>query len=329
MLGEQSSQDSTSKSFEYHAEAEASGSASWGWGSANVSASGGVAGASKAAREEFSKNVSNAVTNNASRASSKRDVQVDTSLDVKLETTEEQAVERELENINVSRTLNFVFRQMNQEFLSLLHLVDLRVAYFNGYGESRVEVPLAELDDLLNTYIVDVNRAAVRAAVLGELAQIFDYTGQVNAAFVQTETLGSGASAVSYQRVDPTVTSTYSVAPGQPPVTVPGVIIAADSHVMRTDGVVVDSFLGLGLALDDYSIGLQTQAVRATQLENDRTQAEIDRVQLGISIIQSGDTAKAQLYQEIFPTQPIVNQIEQAVIGTSPGASNQPGPGPA
>ena len=111
--------------------------------------------------------------------------------------------------------------------------------------------------------------------------------------------------------------------------TVPGVIIAADSHVMRTDGVVVDSFLGLGLALDDYSIGLQTQAVRATQLENDRTQAEIDRVQLGISIIQSGDTAKAQLYQEIFPTQPIVNQIEQAVIGTSPGASNQPGPGPA
>lgn len=323
VLAEQSSQDSTSKSLEYHAEAEAQAKASWGWGSANVTASGGVSGASKAAREEFGKNVSNAVTNNATRASSRRDVQVDTSLDVKLEITEEQAVERELENINVSRTLNFVFRQMNQEFVSLLQLVDIRVAYFNGYGESRVEVPLPELDDLLNTYIVADHRDEVRAAITAELGQITDYTGQLNTTFVTTATLGSGRTAVSYLRVDPTVVSTYQPDPGRPPVTVPGVIVAADSHVMRTDGVVVDSFLGLGNALDDYSIGLQAQAVRASQLDNDRVQAEIDRMQLGISIIQSGDTARAQLFQEIFPTQPIVNQVEQAVIGTSPVTQSQ------
>ena len=315
---EASSQDSTSKSLEYHAEAEASGSASWGWGSANVTASGGVSGASQASREEFAKNVSNAVTNNATKASSRRDVQVDTSLDIKLEATEEQAVERELENINLSRTLNFVFRQMNQEFISLLHLVDVRVAYFNGFGESRVEVPLPELDDLLNTYILPANQQQVRDAIAGELAAITDYTGQVNTTFVQTQTLGSDTAAVSYFRVNPDAVSTYAPAPGAPPVTVPGVIMAADSHVMRTDGVVVDTFLGLGNALDDYSVGVQVQEVRASQLANDRMQAEIDRVNLAIQIIQSGDTTKAQLYQQIFPTQPIVNQVEQAVIGTSP-----------
>ena len=298
---EASSQDSTSKSLEYPAEAEASGSASWGWGSANVTASGGVSGASQASREEFAKNVSNAVTNNATKASSRRDVQVDTSLDIKLEATEEQAVERELENINLSRTLNFVFRQMNQEFITLLHLVDVRVAYFNGYGESRVEVPLPELDDLLNTYILPANQEQVREAIAGELAAITDYTGQVNTTFVQTQTLGSDTAAVSYFRVNPDAVSTYAPAPGAPPVTVPGVIMAADSHVMRTDGVVVDAFLGLGNALDDYAVGIQQQEVRASQLDNDRMQAEINRLNLAMQIIDSGDSAKAQLYQQLFP----------------------------
>ena len=44
------------------------------------------------------------------------------------------AIEREIENINLSRTLNFVFRQMNQKFVTMLHLTDVRVAFFNGDG---------------------------------------------------------------------------------------------------------------------------------------------------------------------------------------------------
>jgi hypothetical protein len=141
---------------------------------------------------------------------------------------------------------------------------------------------------------------------------------------VQTQTLGSDTAAVSYFRVNPDAVSTYAPAPGAPPVTVPGVIMAADSHLMRTDGVVVDTFLGLGNALDDYSVGVQVQEVRASQLANDRMQAEIDRVNLAMQIIESGDTTKAQLYQQLFPAQPIVNQVEQAVIGTSPATPPAP-----
>lgn len=141
MQAEHSNQEATSSSKEYHAEAEAEVEATWGWGSARAKVSGGTSGSSTAAREEFTMNVANTVGHNAARASARREVHIDTSLDVQLETGEEEAVERELANINVSRTLNVVFRQMNQEFISVLHLVDVRVAFFDGYRASRDEVP--------------------------------------------------------------------------------------------------------------------------------------------------------------------------------------------
>jgi hypothetical protein len=325
VLAEESRKDNTSKSFEYQAEVEAEAKGTWGWGSASVKASGGVKGSSNAAREEFAKNISNSVAHNAARASSRRDVQVDTSLDVKLETGEEQAVERDLENINVSRTLNFVFRQMNQEFVTLLHLVDVRVAFFNGYRESRLEVPLPQLHELLATYVMEANRSEVRAAIIAELRSITDYRGQTQPDFVQTVTLTGDNESAAYLRVNPDTMSSYQVGLDGSVVHVPGIILAADSHVMRTDGVVVDTFLGLGNGLDDYSIGLQTESVRARRIDNDRQQAEVDRLLMATQIVQSGDAARAALYQQLFPLPQIVNQVEQAVIG-QPGDGVRPIP---
>ncbi|NJC85930.1 hypothetical protein [Planosporangium mesophilum] len=323
VLAEQTRQDNTNKSFEYQADVSAEAKGSWGWGSASVKASGGVKGVSNAAREEFAKNVSNSVAHNAARASSRRDVEVDTSLDVKLETGEEQAVERDLENINVSRTLNFVFRQMNQEFVSLLHLVDVRVAFFNGYRESRLEVPLPHLQELLDTYIVADHQDEVRAAITAELDSITDYRGEVHPDFVQTVTLTGEAKSdsITYLRVNPDTVSGYQTGSDGPVVYVPGIILAADSHVMRTDGVVVDSFLGLGNGLDDYSIGLQAESVRARRIENDRHQAEVDRLELATQIVESGDTVRAALYRQLFPPPQIVNQVDQAVIGQTADGS--------
>jgi hypothetical protein len=331
VLSEQSRQDDTSRAFEYYAEASAEAKGNWGWASASVSVTGGVKGASTASRQEFAKNVSNAVSHNAARASSRRDVQIDTSMDVKIETGEEQAIERELSNVNVSRTLNFVFRQMNQEFVTLLHLVDIRIAFFNGFAESRYEVPLPELDQLLSTYIVPDQQAAVRDAILTELGSIMDYTGTVRNDFVETVTLtGDDGGAAAYQRVNPEVISQYRAGADGPIITVPGVIMAADAHVMRTDGVVVDTFLGLGNGLDDYSIGLQQQAVRGQQVDNDRQQvdndyraAEVDRLRLALSIIESGNGTAADLYQRLFPVPQIINQIDHAAINSPLGAPTQ------
>ncbi|MEO3813073.1 hypothetical protein ABGB17_29070 [Sphaerisporangium sp. B11E5] len=315
---EQSNQDNVASSLEYKVEAEAQGQATWGWGSASARVSGSVAGNSSKAREEFTKNLTNAVSKNTARASSRREVQVDTSIDVKLEEGEEQAVERTLENINVSRTLNFVFRQMNQEYVTLLHLVDVRVAFFNGHAESRDEVPLAELDRLLGDCLRPEAIRRVREDVHEAVRTIADHRGRIVPGFVRMVERGEDAPA--YAQVDPDFT-TSAIGPDGREHTVPGVIVSTGSHVMRTDGVTVDSFLGEGSALDDYSTGLQTQAVQARAAENQAAQAETrlrtleaDRLELGLRIVADNDTERAELFQRLFVVPQIVNQIDHAAV---------------
>ena len=151
---EQSDKKNYQDSFSYEINAKAH--ASWGWGSADVS--GGVKGRANSAHEEFSKNISNATQKHASRASSKREVQVNTSYEEKEVSEVETSIEREVQNINVSRTLNFVFRQMNQQYVTALVLFDARIAVWDGNPDPstsvRMEVSLPELRSLLRRFIV-------------------------------------------------------------------------------------------------------------------------------------------------------------------------------
>ncbi|MEU0213081.1 hypothetical protein [Streptomyces canus] len=287
---ENSDKKAQQKSLEWHVEAEASGS--WGFASAKVS--GGVKGTSASQREQFSKNVSNAVNKHASKASAKRDVQVNTSHEVKEQSGEETSITRQLENINVGRTLNFVFRQMNQEHITILHLVDMRVAFWNGYGESVQEVPLSGLNDLLDTYVKPDKKNSMRQMVLDQMSAIFDYEDKlVEPSMVETRQIGSGASAETYLRWRKK-TSTYRDETGNE-ITVPGVIVNVDKVVLRTEGVLVDALLGQGDALDTYSAGLQTQAVRERTLGNDR---EV----LGQKLVNDSETQKAKIFQSLFAT---------------------------
>ena len=64
------------------------------------------------------------------------------------ESTEESTI-RELVNPNVSRVLNFVFRQLLQEYISVTYLSDIKVAFTNGHAESFVVLPIEELDEML------------------------------------------------------------------------------------------------------------------------------------------------------------------------------------
>lgn len=298
---EQTSQETYEKSFEYHADAEAN--ASWGWGSASVS--GGVSGSSNKSREESAKNVSSATEKHAASASSKREVQVETSYEVKTEEGEETSISRELQNINVSRTLNFVFRQMNQEFITILHLTDVRVAFFNGYAESKREVTLPELDSLLDEVVLEDKRDEVREAILTELLNLYDYKGDRQEFIEQREVSvrhpDGGTGTYKYWRVKRDMTSTYEDAATGTTVVVPGIILTADKHVVRTEGVIVESLLGQGEALDTYSQGLQTEAIRAKQIENEFNLAEVEKTRLGLQIVRQENTTAAGLYAQIFP----------------------------
>jgi hypothetical protein len=300
---EQSNKQGYQESFSYEINAKAE--ASWGFGSAEVS--GGVKGGSSASREEFAKNVSNTTQKHASKASAKRDIQINTSYERKEQKGEETSIEREIENINLSRTLNFVFRQMNQEYITLLHLVDVRVAFWDGDPNPAVsmrkEVPLADLDTLLNSCIKEEKRNEVRQAIIDQLNTIIDYQGNFVTDFVEESVLnnGEGNEVRRYWRVNPKSSGgRYTDETGNQ-IMAQGLIISANKYVLRTDGVIVEALLGLGDALDDYSHGLQDQAVKARELDNTLSQTEIDKNNLGITVVQQKDADSAKIFGQVFP----------------------------
>lgn len=296
---ERSTKTAETEEFQYHAEAEAE--AGWGWGSAKVS--GGVKGGTTSAREDFGKDMSSALQKHAAKASSKRDIQVNTSFEVKESTGEETSTVRTIQNINLSRTLNFVFRQMNQEHITLLHLVDVRVAFFNGYGEFTKEVTLPKLDSLLEEFVKPELISTVRNTIVEQLETIFDYKDElVTPSFIQERKISE---ADSYLRVDKSRYSIYKDETGNE-IVVPGIIIRADKSVMRTDGVIVDALLGQGEALDTYSRGLQTEAVIEKSLENAERRAELERKELARKIVVDGDETAAGIYADVFPAAGVV-----------------------
>ncbi|HZG88107.1 Ig-like domain-containing protein [Paenibacillus sp.] len=303
---EQADQKSYKESNEYKIEGEAG--VSWGWGSAKISA--GVSGGTNAAREQFAKNVVNNTQKHVAKASARRDVQINTTYEEKNTTTDETTIVREIENINVSRTLNFVFRQMNQEFITLLHLVDVRIGYFtidtiNGEEKKQYrEVTLPQLDALLEEVIVPEKRAEVRNAILYQLMNIFDYQDRHHS-FVEEEPFkdrdGNVIPLSHYLRVKKDYTSTYRDDATGTTIEVPGIILAATRHILRTDGIVVEALLGQGEALDHYSRSLQLQAIREKDLRNDLLEAEVRMKRLALKILGEKDAEAAQLYAMLNP----------------------------
>jgi hypothetical protein len=290
LSSEQSDQRSFEKSQEYYA--EVSGKATWGWGSAEGKA--GVKGSSNSARQEAVKNVSNATQKHSAKASAKREVEVNTSFEVTEKSGEELSIERSIENINLSRTLNFVFRQMNQEFVTFLHLTDVRVGFFNGDGKSRREVPLSGLEGLLQEVVKPASRDNVRDIILEQLSAVRDYDGNpVNV--VETVQVTPGD---TYRQFDSDLVTTFTDLRGREHM-VQGVLLKADHLVMRTEGVIVEALLGNGTALDSYAEKLQGLEVerRAALVEHDKlTAAQLELIN---EVISSGDTAKAAIAERL------------------------------
>lgn len=331
LSSEQANKSTQDESFKWDVQAEAS--AQWGWGSASIR--GGAAGGSNASREELAKNVANAVHKHAAQASAKRDIEVKTSREMRREEGEEFSSESHIENINASRTLNFVFRQMNQKFHTLLHLVDVRVGYVRGDrvtvgGQEEVrysyrEVTLSQLDGLLQMVIVPERRDDVRREIMNILANVFDYRDEPHRMIEEKVLHDASGDAIpngSYLRVPKGITSSY-VDPGTGmEITVPGVILAAMENVMRTDGVVCDAVLGAGDALDGYSKGLQNAAVEARRVENSRQRAALDKEQLAMKLVEQGDSEVARIWKDVYPTP---ESESLALVTTNPGADGSAG----
>jgi hypothetical protein len=307
VLSETTDTASREKSENWHVEAEAS--ASIGFASAGVSGGGG--GEYSSSTEEFARSLDEAVREHAAESSSHRENTVTSSSESSVSTEDEEVVERSIRNINVSRVLNFTFRELNQEFITKTHLKEVRVAFTNGQAGSWREEPISNLRRLVEEFIQPQFVDEVCSDIIGTIAIVRDVH---EAPIPVLEQVRLNACGTDFQvrdaqpgkdcrypapRADGSFYYRFKRGPlAQDPAAqhpVDGVVLSERTIVMATDSVVVEALLGVNTALDAYSENLQLEAVREKQLANDREE-------LALRIVRGGKTAEADLYQRVFGT---------------------------
>jgi hypothetical protein len=305
LTGEQTNKSDYNESQKFKVDAHADG----GWWFAHVSLDAEYAYETNSAREDFTKAVTNSVKKHTQKASNSRDIEVNTSYEQTEETETENLIEREIENVNLSRTLNFVFRQMNQEFITILHLYDIRIGFFRDTGSgpyTYLEIPLSNLKKFLQVIIqensqpsVPQNWEKVYNAIINRLQNIVDYNDQIKNDFVENIKPQDGGQ--DYWRVKRNYVSKYTDPITNQDYSVEGIILSVDKNVLRTEGVAADAYLGPTDALDSYSQGLQAAAVKNKEVSNGLNQVEIDKANLGIDIVKNKDAASASIFEQVFP----------------------------
>jgi hypothetical protein len=238
-----------------------------------------------------------------------REIAVNTDVTETLTTEEETSTLRKLENINYSRVLNFVFRQLLQEYISITYIKDVSILYTNGYNETKRFVKLDGLQGLLNEVILDAAKVAeVKTAIFNHLNNIIDYTGTpVSFTEQVTETITGGCGDTSteditYCRRKRGLSQTYTS--GSTSITVPGIILGAKHRIMPTDSVVTDALMGQGEALDCYNQKLQEAAAEKALLELKEMAMNLQIKTQAMAIIDliTDPAQKAELYKKVFGT---------------------------
>jgi hypothetical protein len=238
------------------------------------------------------------VAKNARVARSNRKTELTTSTATAVATGAEESVDRVVKNVNLRRTLNFVFRELNQEYVTRLHLTGVRFAHSTpGKAGTWTEYSLADLPELLERLIVEPQRAEVAAKMLSAVATVYDKDlhpvyplellivgddgpltvtelkptgGALNLGdmpvkdskrFVRWKP-GPLAPADADQSKDPQTLAD--------PLAVDGVLLREQSSVMPTGTIVVDAALGEHDALDEYAMRAQAAELAASEAANRR-----------------------------------------------------------
>lgn len=247
------------------------------------------------------RNLVNSTSTHVSKTDSLRQIEINTETSSTNITENEETITRNLENINKSRVLNFVFRQLLQEFFTITYLDDISIVYSNGYPDSRKVTSLSGLDDFLDEVIPkEENRDKVKAIILNRLCSIYDYTG-TRQQFIECveEELACDLKCECLPKIEPEkycyfrkkqyLKQTYKDK------TVNGIILDTTHRIIRTSALVVDALLGQGEALDCYNQKLQDSATLNAELQNDKLKQALDAIE---NI--SDPEEKAKLYKKVF-----------------------------
>ncbi len=251
--------------------------------------------------------LNNAVSHHVQTADTQRQVEINTDVTSTAISETEQTTTRTLENINRSRVLNFVFRQLLQEYFTITYLDDVTFVYSNGFDTSRRTGTLDSLDNFLRSVLLGPEHVeAVRNMIYVELCNLTDYTG-TRVSFIEKVTEKhvnciepkSTDKEVTYVRKRRDLKQTYLDK------TVHGIILDVTHRILRTPAVIVDALLGQGEALDCYNQQLQEAAFDGAHAAN----RKIEQAMAVIDAIQD-PVEKARLYNHVFGTCCPTPQVE-------------------
>ncbi len=283
-------------------------------GIGKVEASAGVKGSTTATRTDFAKDVSHTVSSHASASSARRDLQHSVTSSVDTVTGEKESIVREITNQNSGHVLNFLIRELNQEYYSIQVLKDVRVAFIVG-GNLVEEVPLYDIDEVLTKYIGATKVKRYRDYILQEYSYIKDYEG-VRKSLIKLHKYtddrhftDTGLAARNYDTskhyilLNQDKNNTGVIVGGRingAELAVEGIPISVTKVVLKTDGVVCSSLLDPGDALDSYSKEFQAEELRTETLLNDLTLEEIEKNKLARDIIENGPDEEVERFEKIY-----------------------------
>ncbi|MEQ1896796.1 MAG: hypothetical protein ABL971_05335 [Vicinamibacterales bacterium] len=241
--------------------------------------------------------LTSAVNHHVQTADTQRQVEINTETTSSSITETEVTTARTLENTNRSRVLNFVFRQLLQEYYTVTYLHDVSFVYSNGFKESRKTASLSSLGSLLRRVLADQETVKeVKNTIFEHLCNIPDYQGN-RTSFIEKVEEQSGncidpsapPSKGSVVRKKKGLTQTYRDK------SFDGIIVDVTHRIVRTPSVMVDALLGQGEALDCYNMQLQEAAYTSAHLAN-------KKVEQGLAIVDAitDPVAKAVAYRRVF-----------------------------
>jgi hypothetical protein len=255
------------------------------------------------ARQQFSTAASQASQEHASQVNASRRQAVQGTSTAATDTGVAQTTVRELANTNLRRVLNFVFRELNQEYETITSLRDVRIAFYNGKFGSLEIVPLADLRRLLNRYVIPAQRDEVARAILAMVVESLDYEGTPQTMLELGTRVGGEYTWVdaalaedgSLDFDDSPLAPQYSWRIKRGPIgqsndephKVAGVVTTKDVVVLRTDNLVIEALLGQADALDPYATALQALDLKSREADIEWRTVETRKTTEALDLLES------------------------------------------
>jgi len=235
----------------------------------NLTAGTGGSTSTSAHTQNHSETISTAISKHSSEANRLREISTGSETSSTMSSGTDSSITRELTNPNWSRTLNFFFRQLNQQYTAVTYLDNVSFRFSNGFVTKCAN--LSNLESMLEE--IGANEeciANILAGIRMELCNILGYDGNYHSLIeccpyeptdcCDPRNIRPKTIVIQKKRGLEMCYDKYCV---------PGIITCVQHFVMRTPAVFVDTVMGQNDSLDCYHSRLENAEAESKELDNE------------------------------------------------------------